>query len=370
MEEGDDSSFFMIEKAVFIQQLERAEQGASLLPVTHGMLSCLLSELKKGDPPWWKRSAKSWEKREFVHWAEAWGIFISAVHYEALSDAQNPLVPYFPSCGGTAEADPSTGLLQFLKDPPQSFFENLKKAERRVYLPARNLLWPPLAQLFFQTVGFPYYVVEVNAGAGLNMAMDLLREVKGFNSDLIEARIGLDSQPMDIHDINHRRWLTASFLPEQMAAIDEFDEDVEKFVDLLSDDSELVQVFPSRAQSAPEFLVKNILAEGDVGLLIFNAATTGRMSDAEYAQYQKQMFEAMRPWNDRVLWVEIESVRGEMFSTTFELKAWKIDQGKPAGRVLARFDFAARKTDYSRDAALEFLLPPGVAVPPEVKTKK
>ncbi len=359
----------MIEKSVFIQQLERAEQGASLLPVTRGMLNCLHSELKKGDPPWWKHTAKAWEKREFVHWAEAWGIFLSAVHYEALSDAQNPLVPFFPSCGGTAEADPSTGLLQFLKDPPQSFFENLKKAERRVYLSTRNLLWPPLAQLFFQTVGFPYYMVEVNAGAGLNMATDLLREVKGFNSDLIEARIGLDVQPMDIHDINHRRWLTASFLPEQMAAIDEFDEDSEKFIDLLSEDSELVQIFPCRADSAPEFLAKNIPVEGDMGLFIFNTATTGRMNDATYADYQKKMFEVMKPWKDRVLWVEIESVRGEMFSTTFELRAWKIDNDKPAGRVLARFDFAARKTDYNREAALQFLLPPGVPIPPEPKKK-
>ena len=236
-----------------------------------------------------------------------------------------------------------------------------------MYLPARNLLWPPLAQLFFQTVGFPYYMVEVNAGAGLNMVTDLLHEVKGFNSDLIEARIGLDSQPLDIHDINHRRWLTASFLPEQMPAIDEFDEDAEKFIDLLSDDSELVQTFSSPAPKAPEFLAKNIPVEGDVGLFIFNAATTGRMTDADYAQYQKQMFEMMRPWNDRVLWIEIESVRGEMFSTTFELRAWKIDQGKPAGRVLARFDFAARKTDYVRKTALEFLLPPGVPLPPEPK---
>ena len=84
--------------------------------------------------------AKAWDKRRFVAWSEAWSLYLSALHFAALSDAECPLVSYFPSCGGTAEADPSGALAKFLADPPTSFFERLKSSHRRNYIE----LWAPL----------------------------------------------------------------------------------------------------------------------------------------------------------------------------------------------------------------------------------
>ncbi len=359
----------MIDKFAFIPQIERAAETSQGLPVTSGMLHFLAAELKKGDPAWWKHTAKAWEKRSFVNWTEAWGLFLAAIHYEALSDAENPLVPYFPSCGGTAEADPSTGLAQFLKDPPQSFFENLKKSHKRVYLAPRARLWTSLSQFFFQTRRLPFYFLQINAGAGLDMAADLYEPVKGFDAGLIEAIIGLDPDPLELHDINQRRWITACYLPDQMPLIEEFDNSADILLERLGKESDFIQVFPSLPEKAPEFLAENLPAEEDIGLLIMNTATTGRMIDADYFAYQKKMFEAMKPWGDRALWLEIESVRGEIYSATFELRAWKLEgpEATPKGQVLARFDFSARKTDYNMDLVSRFLLPPGVPLPEETR---
>jgi hypothetical protein len=356
----------MIDKFAFISQLEHAASNAQGVPVTGGMLRFLALELQKSDPPWWKHTAKAWDKRVFVNWAEAWEIFLAAVHYEALSDAKNQLVPYFPSCGGTDEADPSTGLAQFLKDPPQSFFDNLKGAHKRIYLAPRARFWTSLSQFFFQTRQLPFYFLQINAGAGLDMAADLFKPVKGFNPSLIEARIGLDHFPLDIHDINHRRWLTACYLPDQMPLIAEFDDASATLLKRLNKEPDFIQIFPSYPEQAPKFLAENLPAEEDVGLLVMNMATSGRMTDAEYSRYQRNMFAAMKPWGERALWIELENVRGEIYSATLELRAWRLEgpKSEPRGQVIARFDFAARTTGYNKDVVSRFLLPPGVKLPP------
>ncbi|MBI4376157.1 MAG: DUF2332 family protein [Elusimicrobia bacterium] len=344
-----------MDKQEFIAQLDRGALTMPELPVSSSLVRLMSEQLKRGDPPWWIATLKAWQGRRFFAWTEAWGLFLSCVHYEALGDEDNPLVPFFPSCGGTDEADPSGAFSRFLSQPPKSFLQNLKYAHRRVFVEGRAPLWILPAALFFQSRDLPFYLVEVNAGAGLNLAADLLVPQKGFLSDLIAARIGLDPRPLELEDLEHRRWLNACLMPDQGPLIAALDRAMEAVLERQRKEAAFIQLAPCDPELAPRFLAKNVPAEEDVGLLVFNMGATGRMSDADYRTFSSRMAEMMKPWGTRALWVEVESVRGEMYSMTYQLLVHRFAEGRLATHVMARFDFAARKTSHDPQASAQFL---------------
>ncbi|MFI5350471.1 MAG: DUF2332 family protein [Elusimicrobiota bacterium] len=342
-------------KGEFVAQLERGAAQASALPVTSAILRWTAEQLKRGDPPWWKAIAKAWEKRAFVAWSEAWGLYLTALHFEALNDAECPLVPFFPSCGGTGEADPSTALLRFLSDPPPSFVENLRGRHRRTFVAARSVLWMSPAMLFFQRRGLPYYLVETNTGAGLNLAADVLIPQKKFDSSLIAARIGLDPQPLDLSDIVQRRWLTAGIWPDNVDAIVQLDNAIDGVQKRMKDEAAFLQLAPCPPEKAAAFIAKNIPADDpDVGVLLFNMGTTVRMTDAEYVAYGGAIANTLKSWGDRGLWVEVENVRGETYSTTYQIRAHRLVKGVMSSFVMASFDLETAKHVYS-EASPAFL---------------
>lgn len=339
----------------FAAQCERGALQTAALPVTSAILRWTSEQLKKGEPPWWKALAKAWEKRRFVAWSEAWSLYVACLHFEALNDADCALVPYFPSCGGTAEADPSVALARFLHAPPPSFYENLKSKHRRTYVAGRSILWMSPALLYFQRARrLPFYLVEVNAGAGLNLAADLILPQKTFRSDLIDARVGLEAEPLMIEDIVHRRWLTAGVYPDHLEAVAQLDAAVEKVAAAGKEDASFIQLAPCPAEKAPAFIAKNVPVEADAGLLVFNMGATVRMTDAEYAAYAQAMAQTLAPWGDRGLWVEVESVRGETYSTTYQLRAHRVIDGQLRSLVMATLDVEAGKHQFS-DASDAFL---------------
>ncbi len=346
----------MISKEAFVAQVDRAAATMPDLPVSSALLRFLSEQLKNGDPPWWLETSKAWAGRTFIAWTEAFGLFLSAVHFEALSDAENPLVRYFPSCGGTAEADPSGAFARFLAQPPKSFFRNLKDRHRRVYVQARAPVWMAPAALFFQRRNLPYYLVEVNAGAGLNLAADLIQPLKGFRSDLVAARIGVDPDPLSVSDLDQRRWLTAGILPDQTAMIAALDSAIDKLQERLRKEAAFVQLAPCPTAKAPHFAAKNIPSDDpDVGLLIFNVGTTARMSDSDYAAYQRDVGRLLQPWGDRALWVEMEGVRGELYSTTYQIRLFRCQNGALYPHVAASFDAAGQKAAFDQEATARFL---------------
>lgn len=343
-------------KDEFVAQLERGAQTASALPVTSALLRTLAAELKKGDPPWWKETVRAWEKRSFAAWTEAWGLFLTALHYDVLSDPEHPLFPYFPSCGGSDEVDPGPALLKALRELPKSFYDHLRLRHRRTYVETRAPLWIAPAAIFFQARRLPYYLVEVNAGAGLNLAADLIVPQKGFDADLIAARIGTDPMPLDLADLEHRRWLTAAIMPDQMQLIASLDRAIQLVQGRMAKEAAFIQLVPCEASVAPKFIAKNIPADDkDVGLLMFNMGVTVRMTDAEYEAYKKDMTATLAPWEDRGLWLEVERVRGEMYSTTYQFRAHRVMKGVLATQILASFDFSAKKTAVNEAALKAFL---------------
>lgn len=338
----------------FAAQCERGALQTSALPVTSAILRWTSEQLRKGEPPWWKGFAKAWEKRRFVAWSEAWALYIACLHFEALNDAECPLVPYFPSCGGTAEVDPSVALNKFLLAPPPSFYENLKSKHRRTYVAGRSILWMSPALLFFHRRGLSYYLVEVNAGAGLDLAADLVLPQKTFSSDFIDARVGLDPEPLMIEDITQRRWLTAGVYPDHLEAVAQLDAAIDKVAAANKEDASFIQLAPCPAEKAPAFIAKNVPVEDEAGLLVFNMGATVRMTDEEYAAYAKAMASTLAKWGDRALWVEVESVRGETYSTTYQLRVHRVVEGQLRSLVMATLDVEAGKHHFS-DASDAFL---------------
>ncbi|MEQ1919759.1 MAG: DUF2332 family protein, partial [Elusimicrobiota bacterium] len=327
-------------KEEFVSQLERGAIQSSALPVTSAILSWTADQLKRGDPAWWKPIAKAWEKRNFVAWSEAWSLYLTCLHFEALSDAECQLVPYFPSCGGTPEADPSLALARFLAEPPPSFFANLRDGHRRTYIAGRSIMWTGPATLFFQRRDLPYYLVEVNAGAGVNLAADIVHPSKAFDSALISARVGLEYRPLQTEDIADRRWLTAGIWPDNLDAIAELDVALDKIAQCTSREAAFLQLAACPPEKAAAFVTKNIPSDDpEVGLLIFNMGTTVRMSDADYASYAASMTAMLKGWGERGLWVEVESVRGETYSTTMQLRVHRVLGGQLRSLVIASLDF-------------------------------
>lgn len=313
----------------------------STLPVTSAILRFLSAQLRAGDPAWWRETARAWQDRRFVHWTDSWVSFITCLHFEALSDAEHPLVPYFPSCGGTAEADPAAALAEALRSAPRRFFENLQAKECRFYDDSSARAWTSAANLFFQRRKLPYYLVEVNSGGGLNLIPDLAVPKKGFRGDLVAARIGLDSKPLMLEDIGDRRWLTACVLPDMVGAIRALERAMDAAIESCRHEASFVQLVPCPAITAPAFVAKNIPADdSDVGLLFLNIGTTSRMTHEDYSAYWAAVLAMMRPWGDRALWVEVESVRGELFPLTWDLRAGRVFPEGIGQHIMARWDIA------------------------------
>jgi hypothetical protein len=341
----------------FVAQLDRGAQQASVLPVTSAILRWTAEQLRRGEPPWWKPVAKAWDKRSFTAWSEAWSLYLTCLHFEALSDEDCPLVPYFPSCGGTAEADPSVALAKFLANPPASFFENLKTGHRRTYIAGRAQMWTSPAMLFFQRRELPFYLVEVNAGAGVNLAADVVQTPKGFDSSLVAARVGLDYRPLQVEDIADRRWLTAGIWPDNLEGIAELDAALDVIAERTREAAAFLQLAACPPEKAAAFIAKNIPPEDpEVGLLICNMGATVRMADADYASYSASIAKVLGLWGDRGLWVEIENVRGETYSTTYQLRVHRILGGQLRSLVMASFEIDSPKHQYSQ-ASPAFLGP-------------
>ncbi len=340
----------------FLSQLERALPALEGLPVSQGLVRQLSASLAKGEPVWWKSAQKAWARRSFAGWTEAWSLVLAAVHYDVLGDAKSPLRAYFPSCGGTAEVDPGPAFARYLESPSQAFLEKLTIGHRRDYVPGRSSLWLPAAASFFQRRGLPYYVVEINAGAGLNLASDVLEPRRGFDAELVAARIGLDPVPLDLELPDDRRWLAAAQMPEEVAELQKLGSVMETVLQRQRQEPNFIQLAPCPTEKAPGFIAKNIPAdEEDVGLLVFNMGATVRMTDVQYKAFHGAMSQALKPWGKRALWLEVERQRGQPFATTYQAVLHKPSGAAFDDFVMLRFDVSTRKLTVDSDAADAFL---------------
>src|SRR5208282_6037600 len=147
----------------------------------------------------------------------------------------------------------------------------------------------------------------------------------------------------------------AGVWPDHLQGIADLDAAIDAVSKRSAQEGAFLQLVTCPPQKAPSFVAKNVPSgDEDVGLLVFNMGTTSRMTDAEYAAYAAAMGTMLKPWGDRGLWLEAESVRGETFSTTLQLRAHRLVSGRPRSAVLATVDFDARQHAYD-PASADFL---------------
>lgn len=345
-----------IKKEEFVSQLERAPTILGKLPVTASIVGHLAAELKKGTPKWWAPVQKAWEKRRFVAWRDAWSLFVTCLHFEALNNEKSPLVPFLPSCGGTAEADISQALEEFLAEPPPTFLSNLRTGRRAVYGSPFAQLWTEPAAVFFEYKrAMPYYLVQLRAGAGLDLVADHVHGVKYLEAKRILARIGLDRRPILVEDILQRRWLTAGIMPDNLESIQALDKAIEIYLERKREDVNYVQLVRGPTLLGPQFFAKNIPVDDDRGLLMFTNSVTSRMPEAIYEKFKADMAALLAPWGNRGLWVEVDTVRGELYSSTIQLRVHRPLGKGLADKVIGVFDLGSNKTERRGKEAAAFL---------------
>ncbi len=340
-------------KKEFIRQLEDFAARSEDAPSLATMLRLTADQLKQGEPTWWQKIAAAWELRRFNAWNEASILYLTALHFEALSDAKSPLAACYPSCGGDAGTDPSPGLAKFLEAPPPSFYKNLLTGTLYSYWESLSGLWIGPALLYFQSNrAMPFYLVDAEAGAGLNLAADGPANNPAFNPELVVARIGLERHPLDLAKIEERRWLTAGVVSGSETSIRNLNAAIESLQEQSDETASFLQIVPCPPEKAPEFISKNIPSDDPgVGLLLLNVFMTGRMNDAAYAAYMANVAKTLEDWGDRGLWVEVEACRDEASPPGVQLRVHRMIDGKLRSLVILQRDFNAPKSTQSPAAA-------------------
>jgi len=338
-------------KEDFIGQLEHGMTMTRTLPHVSAILALTIDQLKKGEPAWWRELAVNWEMRRFTGKNDAYTLYLTALHYEALGDPLSPLAACFPSCKAAPGADPSQALAQFLAAPPPSFFANLRVRTWSPYRSSFSTLWVGPALLYFERKrALPFYVIDAEAGAGLNLVADLAVKQELFNSELVTARIGIDLHPLDLKRSEDRRWMTAAIWSGSPESIANLDAAAAALQGLLSEQEDFVQLVASPPDKVAQFVAKNVPSEDPgVGILIFNIFMTSRMSDAEYAAYRAGLAKTLEDWGDRGLWVEVENARGGAPSAV-ELRVHRFTAGQLRSIVMARLEAGVPAPSYSKAA--------------------
>ncbi|MDE2238141.1 MAG: DUF2332 family protein, partial [Elusimicrobia bacterium] len=231
----------------------------------------------------------------------------------------------------------------------------LRQARRQGFSASRAALWLPPAASFFARRGLPFYLVELDAGSGLNLAADL-GGPKSFDSSLIAARVGLDPEPLELREPETKLWLAAGSPPEAVEELSRLKAAVEAASRRMDEEAAFIQLARCPLIKAPAFLRRNIpVDDPDVGLLVFNIAASGRLDEAEYARFRCEMAATLSPWGERGLWLEVELLRGQPFATTVQATLRRPSPGGLLELAAVQFDAVADRVSYDAARADRFL---------------
>lgn len=161
----------------------------------------------------------------------------AAVHDLLLADRTAPLARFYPNLTGRPDrADPVPDFLAFCVDRSAAIRESLATRLPQTNEIGRSSL---LLAGFGRLAGHEFTHLDVGASAGLNLLVDRLAYRDGNSGQLgsapvvldcvvrgdpprlaeslplIVARLGLDSNPIDISDAGALRWLEACVWPDQ-----------------------------------------------------------------------------------------------------------------------------------------------------------
>jgi hypothetical protein len=144
------------------------------------------------------------------------------------------------------------------------------------------------------------------------------------------SRTGLDLAPRSIARARDRLWLKACVWADDVERLARLDRAMRKFLEM----RERPRLEPCAFADAPAWLLSNLKARLDEGLLVFNSIATVYLDAAAYAALKQGMTRALAPWGERAVWVEYERPRGEA-NAPLELRIHRSIGGALRTRILA-----------------------------------
>lgn len=317
----------MIAKADLIGAARAALAGNPSRPLTAACLGAIGASLEAGEPTWWRETSQRWAQaqRHFPDAGQALMLLWAAVHMEAL--AGHPLAAQLPTCGGAPTEDLAQAVLDFLAAPPLRFYESIGRRRCR-YGQLWGEQWLDPARLFFERRKLSYFVVDITSVGGLSACADLLQPRKAFDSELIEARVGLQSPALDLRKDNDAMWVVAGALPDDAASVRACAKAMRKLRGLLAEEPQTVQIAACPLEAAGSFIQKNIPVAPEGGLLVTSIAALAEQLDSARKPWLAAMQQALAPWADRALWVDLEPQPGEpnaYATAVYRAKAGKLE---------------------------------------------
>lgn len=141
---------------------------------------------------------------------------LGSVHRMVLERQAGGLATYYPSVGGTWEAESGVpAFLHLLEEQPEAVRAWLDR------LPQTNEVGRAAALAGgLQRLGGPVRLFEIGASAGLNLLVEHHAFLEGASVLRIEHRVGCDLRPIDPTTTEGRLALTAYVWPDQAARIE------------------------------------------------------------------------------------------------------------------------------------------------------
>jgi hypothetical protein len=173
-------------------------------------------------------------------------LFLAAVHFLLLKGVQASLAAFYPSlCPlAFASADPYPSLRAFCLEHREEILELITTRLVQTNEVRRcGCLMPAFTRITQQAEGRPLALVEIGASAGLNLLWDrygydygierrygdprspvqIVCELRGNRQvplpvvwPMVATRIGLDLNPINVHDADAALWLRALVWPDEM----------------------------------------------------------------------------------------------------------------------------------------------------------
>ena len=305
----------MITKQALIAAAKAAQAANPARPLLAAALGAVGAQLESSDPPWWQAASAAWPQRHFDTADEALLLIWAAMHDQALSG--HALGAELPSCFGTPTGKLADAVTRFLQAPPTEFILSLTTRLYRRHASYWASRWVEPARLFFSRRELPFYLLELRSCGGLGACADLItprKKKKSFDSELVEARVALDDAILDLRKDSDAKWLIACCGPDDIAGIKDAARWTRRLRGLLEADAAVVQGASCALALTPAFVAKNIPVAEDSGLLIFSSRFAASLPAGPRETASLAMAQALRPWGDRALWVDIERSKADAWT--------------------------------------------------------
>lgn len=237
-------------------------------------------------------------------------LYFAAIHDLVLRGRGGDLAGFFPDVSQTPpRGDPVPALRRLLeeqRDELQQLYETRNTQTNEV---GRCAFLLPMFGLVAARARRPLAMIEAGASAGLNLNFDRYRYEYGESGSLghsavvlrpevrspvpvpdemppVASRIGVDVQPVDVHDDDAVAWLRACIWPEHTARLELF----ARAVEIAREDppevghGEILEMLPGLIESVPQ----------GVPVCVFHTATLAYMDRDGRARFAALMAEAGR----------------------------------------------------------------------------